>query len=161
MTLPSHTAQRREEQEPRVTFICVATHYATRVEACLEEEGQTGTTWVPGFCCRPSNGFPFRAAEIHRLMYRYLLGASRVCLCSYGSVCHSPGSRVVLGPNPYVLVQVMRPQNRRVSGQILKVVHDDGHEQVQHLRRSRRQTFAPVSTSSTVKEGSLKTVLVI
>ena len=50
-----------------------------------------------------------------------------------GGWCNVPGSGVVLGPNPDKLVQVMRSQDGRVSGQVLKVVHDDRHKQVQHL----------------------------
>jgi len=46
---------------------------------------------------------------------------------------HSPGCRVVLRPHADVFVQVVRPQDGGVSRQVLKVVHDDGDEQVQHL----------------------------
>lgn len=60
-----------------------------------------------------------------------------LCVCMSACACHSPGGRVVLGPYPYILVQVMRPQDRGVSGQVLKVVHDDGHEQIQHLDQGR------------------------
>lgn len=54
--------------------------------------------------------------------------------CVSQCVYHSPGSRVVLSPYPYVLVQMMRPQDRGVSGQVLKIVHDDSHEKIQHLK---------------------------
>ena len=44
-----------------------------------------------------------------------------------------PGSGVVLCPDADELVEVVRAQDGRVSGQVLKVVHDDRHKQVQHL----------------------------
>ena len=62
-----------------------------------------------------------------------------LCLCVCVGVCvcwcilYSPGCRVVFSPYSYILVQVMRPQDGRVPCQVLKVVHDDGHKQVQHL----------------------------
>lgn len=56
-------------------------------------------------------------------------------VCMSLCACHSPGGRVVLGPYPYIFVQVMRPQDRRVSGQVLKVVHNDSHKQIQHLEQ--------------------------
>lgn len=51
--------------------------------------------------------------------------------------CHNHNlrrRRIVLGPNPNELVQMMRAQNTGVPRQVVKVVHDDGDEQVQHLR---------------------------
>lgn len=42
---------------------------------------------------------------------------------------------IVFSPNAYKLVQVMGAQNTWVSRQIIKIVHDDGHEQIQHLQR--------------------------
>jgi len=39
---------------------------------------------------------------------------------------------VVFRPNCNEFAQMMRPQDWRVSGQVIKVVHDDGHEQVEH-----------------------------
>ena len=39
----------------------------------------------------------------------------------------------MIGPDSNEFVQMMRTENRRVSSQIVEVVHDDGHEQVQHL----------------------------
>lgn len=57
------------------------------------------------------------------------------CMGLSPPVCHSPGGRVVLGPYPYILIQVMRPQDGRVSSQVLKIVHDDSHKQIQHLEQ--------------------------
>ena len=42
--------------------------------------------------------------------------------------------RVVLGPDPLELVQVMRAQNRPITRQVIKVVHDDGDKQVDDLK---------------------------
>jgi len=50
-------------------------------------------------------------------------------LCYY-----SRGVWVIFRPYPNEFVQVMGTQNRRVPGQVIKVVHDDCHEQVQHLQ---------------------------
>lgn len=46
------------------------------------------------------------------------------------------GTGIVLGPDPDKLVQMMRTQDGRVSGQVVKVVHDDCHEQVEHEERA-------------------------
>ena len=43
-------------------------------------------------------------------------------------VYKTSGVRVVFGPHPDVLVQVMGAQNWRVTGQVVEVVHDDGNE---------------------------------
>ena len=40
---------------------------------------------------------------------------------------------VIVRPHPQELVQVMSPQDGLVSRQVVKVVHDDSHKQVQHL----------------------------
>ena len=42
------------------------------------------------------------------------------------------GARVVLRPDPHELVQVVSPEDGGVPGQVVEVVHDDGHEQVEH-----------------------------
>lgn len=47
---------------------------------------------------------------------------------------YSRGVWVVFRPYPNKFVQVMSTQNRRVPGQVIEVVHDDCHEQVQHLQ---------------------------
>ena len=44
------------------------------------------------------------------------------------------GPWIVLCPGTSILIQVVRPQDGGVSGQIVKVVHDDGYKQVQHLK---------------------------
>lgn len=46
---------------------------------------------------------------------------------------HLPGSGVVLCPHSDELIEVVRPEDGGVAGQVLKVVHDDGHKQIQHL----------------------------
>lgn len=55
-----------------------------------------------------------------------------------GRPAHSPRGRVVLGPDADELVQVVRPQDGRVPCEVLEVVHDHSHEQVQHLQSGRR-----------------------
>lgn len=52
---------------------------------------------------------------------------------------YAPSSRVVLPPDADELVQVMRPENRSVTCQVLKVIHDDGDKQVQHLKKIRKR----------------------
>ena len=41
-------------------------------------------------------------------------------------------TRIKISPSCYELSQVVRAQYGRVSGEVVKVVHDDSHEQVQH-----------------------------
>ena len=53
--------------------------------------------------------------------------------------------RVVLGPDPLELVQVMRAQDRPIARQVIKVVHDDGDKQVDDLKRVRTNVFVTVS----------------
>ena len=56
-----------------------------------------------------------------------------------GTVQHRAGSldsrslRVVLRPDGLELIQVMRAQDGPVPCQVVKVVHDDGHKQVDDL----------------------------
>lgn len=47
----------------------------------------------------------------------------------------SRGFRVVIRPHPLKLVQVVGAQDRPVSCQVFKVVHDDGDEQVDDLEK--------------------------
>lgn len=47
---------------------------------------------------------------------------------------HILGLRIVFRPDPLELIQMMRAQNRPIACQIVKVVHDDGDEQVDNLR---------------------------
>ena len=42
------------------------------------------------------------------------------------------GAWIVFGPDPDELVEMMSAEDGRVSGQVVKVVHDDGDEQVEH-----------------------------
>ena len=44
--------------------------------------------------------------------------------------------RIVVGPDPNVLIKVMGAEDGRVPGQVVKVVHDDGHEKIEHLESS-------------------------
>lgn len=46
------------------------------------------------------------------------------------------GVRIVLGPDPHELVEMMRAQDRRVPREIIEVVHDDGDEEIQHEERA-------------------------
>ena len=57
------------------------------------------------------------------------------------------GARVVLGPNPQELVQVVGAQNGRVPGQVVEVVHDDGHEQIEHEERAQEDERHEVGVS--------------
>ena len=52
------------------------------------------------------------------------------------------GFRVVFGPDPLELIQVMWPQNGPIPSKVVKVVHDDGHKQVQHLRTDTEHCFS-------------------
>lgn len=63
---------------------------------------------------------------------------ARCPLCPCPVSQHVPGCGVVLSPHPNKLVQVMRPEDGGVPGQVLEIVHDHSHEQVQHLRGGKR-----------------------
>ena len=41
---------------------------------------------------------------------------------------------IILGPDPHVLVQMMWAENRPITCQIVKVIHDDSDEQVNDLK---------------------------
>lgn len=43
------------------------------------------------------------------------------------------GVRIVFAPKSDELVEVMWTKNRPIAGQIIKVVHDNGHKQVDDL----------------------------
>jgi len=47
------------------------------------------------------------------------------------------GVRIVFGPDPHELVEMMRAQDRRVSREVIEVVHDDGDEEIQHEERAK------------------------
>ena len=57
-------------------------------------------------------------------------------------VSEIPCRWIVLSPYSNVLVEVMRSEDRRVTCQVVKVVHDDGHEQIQHLQQASRDSSA-------------------
>lgn len=46
------------------------------------------------------------------------------------------GVRIVLGPDPHELVEMMRAQDRRVPREVIEIVHDDGDEEIQHEERA-------------------------
>lgn len=41
---------------------------------------------------------------------------------------------VVLAPQTNELVQMMRPENRPITSQVVEVVHDDSNKQIDNLR---------------------------
>ena len=45
------------------------------------------------------------------------------------------GTWIVFCPDPDELVEMVSTQDGRVSRQVVEVVHDDGHKQVQHLEK--------------------------
>lgn len=47
------------------------------------------------------------------------------------------GVRVVLRPQPYELLQMMRTENGPVACQIIEIIHDDGHKQVDDEKRAK------------------------
>ena len=50
---------------------------------------------------------------------------------------------IILGPDPHVLVQMMWAENRPITCQIVKVVHDDSDEQVNDLKGQKRNCVVP------------------
>ena len=57
-----------------------------------------------------------------------------------------PGSRVRLGPDTHVLIQVVGAQDGGISREVLEVVHYDSNKDIQHLgakgaNRSREETI--------------------
>ena len=59
----------------------------------------------------------------------------RLFLCDFFfcvSLSLSRSARVVDGPDGDELAQVVRAQDGGVPGEVVEVVHDDGHEQVEH-----------------------------
>lgn len=43
------------------------------------------------------------------------------------------GFRVILGPDPFEFIQMMRTKDRPIPRQVVKVVHDNGYEEVDDL----------------------------
>lgn len=60
---------------------------------------------------------------------------------------HLPRCRVVLRPHSDEFIQVMRAQNGGISGEVLKVVHDDSNKEVQHLAREQEEVQNDMFTS--------------
>lgn len=56
----------------------------------------------------------------------------QMCVCVEKN---SLGFRVVFGPDPLELIQVMWPEDGPITCQIVKVIHDDGDKQVDDLER--------------------------
>lgn len=57
-----------------------------------------------------------------------------------------PGSRVILGPDMHILIQVVGAQDGGISREVLEVVHYDNNKEIQHLgakgaNRSREETI--------------------
>ena len=46
---------------------------------------------------------------------------------------------IVISPDSNVLVEVVRSKDRRIASQVVEVVHDDRHEQIQHLTNNTRR----------------------
>lgn len=73
------------------------------------------------------------------------------------------GVGIVLAPQPDELVQMMRPQYGPVPGQIIKVVHDDGDEQIDDQERAqyveRDKIRESEIGSATVVVGLISTVI--
>lgn len=58
-------------------------------------------------------------------------------ICSFAAVKCILGLRVVLRPDPLEFVEVVRAEDRPITCKIVKVVHDDGHKQVNNLQRQK------------------------
>lgn len=61
------------------------------------------------------------------------------CSCNMSQV--SPRQAIVLPPDADKLVQVMGTEDWRVSCQVLKVIHNHCHKQIQHLQREHQEKF--------------------
>lgn len=44
------------------------------------------------------------------------------------------GVWIVFRPYPDKFIQVMSTKNRRIPSQVVEVIHNDGNEQIQHLK---------------------------
>ncbi len=47
---------------------------------------------------------------------------------------------VIFSPDPLEFIKMMRPQDRPITRQVVKVVHDDSHKQVDDLGRIRNES---------------------
>ena len=54
------------------------------------------------------------------------------------TVQHLPPTRIKFGPDRYEFTQMVRSKDRRISRQVVEVVHDDGNKQVQHDERTKK-----------------------
>ena len=51
----------------------------------------------------------------------------------------SGGVRIIFRPHTDIFVQVMGAKNRGVTRQIIKIVHNDSNEQIQHLQKDNKK----------------------
>ena len=73
-------------------------------------------------------------------------------------------TRVVLAPSGDELREMVRSQDGGVSGQVVEVVHDDGHEQVEHEEGAENEEGDEVNVgevSSTTLSGLVQSLGVI
>ena len=49
-------------------------------------------------------------------------------------VFHSLSFWVVFGPESHELVQMVRPQNGPIASEIVEVIHDDSHKEIDNLK---------------------------
>ena len=47
-------------------------------------------------------------------------------------VCHLLGARVILGPDSDELVKVVGAKDGGVPRKVVKIIHDDSHEEIEH-----------------------------
>lgn len=72
----------------------------------------------------------------NRQVFEWLWSRSPQSLGSWKA--YAPCCSVILCPDTDKFIQVVRPQDGRISSQVLKVVHDNSHKQVEHLEGRRR-----------------------
>lgn len=54
---------------------------------------------------------------------------------------YSLGFRVIFRPDPFKLIQVMWPKNGPITGQVVKVIHDNSNKQVDDLKPGHAALF--------------------
>ena len=59
------------------------------------------------------------------------------------------GIGIVLTPQPHKLIQMVRTKNGPISRQIIKVIHDDSHKEVDNL------SISPINPSVNVSSRSI------
>lgn len=146
------TEWRRGRGESYIHLCCAWTKWRQKTFFCYDVDSVSSGMRTPvseGRKPKVKSNFTFSCPQMTAYV-QHLVTVLPVCVCMRES--DSPGCRVVLGPYSYVLVQVMWPQNRRVSGQVLKIVHDDSHKEIQHLERRQWRGF------SVYRQPSLKSV---